>query len=159
MGVREMINLKLSQFYLRGYISDLTSTVQVGPHQFILLRKKSDGPGSGHSARLCDTKVPVDGELRSVLRRYLSIRPDSDSERVLLSTKSWGEPISNDGVHHIVEKHARSSGLYADAEEPGRNLTPNRLIRFFKYRFTGNRLHRSTSPGVKMKYQFHGQHW
>jgi integrase len=94
-----------------------------------------------------DTTVPVDDELAAVLRRWLAIRPDSqsDAEPLFLSTSgSWGQRLTPDMVHHIVETHARERGWYRDGGGAEENVTPH----YFRHFFTTHLRDRTGDRGV-----------
>jgi hypothetical protein len=137
MGVKELANLKTENIFLRKSISGLTGEVYFKNHPFILVEENNIGSGRGQGRRLCDTKFPIDSELKKSIKNYLAIRPNSPRDQLLLSISNWGEQTTPDIIHHIVEKTARSCGLYEEGVQVGDNLTPQRLIEFFKYRFGG----------------------
>jgi integrase len=94
-----------------------------------------------------DTTVPVDDELAAVLRRWLAIRPDSqsDAEPLFLSTSgSWGQRLTPDMVHHAVENHARERGWYRDGGGAEENVTPH----YFRHFFTTHLRDRTGDRGV-----------
>jgi integrase/recombinase XerC len=94
-----------------------------------------------------ETTIPVDPELASVLRRWLAIRPDTQSpaEPLFVSTSdSWGERITPNMVHHIVESHAREFGWYADGGGAEENVTPH----YFRHFFTTHLRDRTGDRGV-----------
>lgn len=81
-----------------------------------------------------DTTIPVDDELATVLRRWLAIRPDTRSDAVPLFTStsgSWGERLTPDMVHHMVETHARDHGWYRVGGGAEENVTPHYFRHFF----------------------------
>ncbi|WP_424004365.1 tyrosine-type recombinase/integrase [Haloarcula salina] len=94
-----------------------------------------------------ETTIPVDDELAGVLRRWLAIRPDtrSDAEPLFVSTRdSWGERVTPDMVHHIVESHAREMGWYTDGGGAEENVTPH----YFRHFFTTHLRDRTGERGV-----------
>jgi len=93
------------------------------------------------------TTVPVDDELATVLRRWLAIRPDpvSEAEPLFVSTTTeWGQRLTPDMVHHIVESHAREAGWYRDSGGPEENVTPH----YFRHFFTTHLRDRTGDRGV-----------
>lgn len=93
------------------------------------------------------TTIPVDDELRAVLVRWLAIRPDSisDADPLFVSTgDAWGERLTPDMVHHIVETHAREAGWYRDGGGPEENVTPH----YFRHFFTTHLRDRTGDRGV-----------
>jgi len=94
-----------------------------------------------------ETTIPVDAELASVLRRWLAIRPDTQSpaEPLFVSTSdSWGERLTPNMVHHIVESHAREFGWYTDGGGAEENVTPH----YFRHFFTTHLRDRTGDRGV-----------
>lgn len=155
IGVSELVSVELNEVYLRDGGLGLTSTVDRPTHPFFLLSKSEKGPGSGNGQRLCDTLVPIDPELRKCLREYLAIRPDSVSDTLLLSTgDAWGEPLSHDIVHHVVEKNARSVDLYETGAGADTNLTPTVFRQFFADRYQGQPAVRDYLLGKKEEMPF-----
>ena len=94
-----------------------------------------------------DTTIPIDGELASVLRHWLAIRPDtrSDADPLFVSTAdSWGERLTPDMVHHIVETHARERGWYESGGGAEVNVTPH----YFRHFFTTHLRDRTGDRGI-----------
>ncbi|GGM27215.1 tyrosine-type recombinase/integrase [Haloarcula argentinensis] len=94
-----------------------------------------------------ETTVPIDAELGSVLRRWLAIRPDTQSpaEPLFVSTSdSWGERLTPNMVHHIVESHAREFGWYTEGGGAEENVTPH----YFRHFFTTHLRDRTGDRGV-----------
>jgi site-specific recombinase XerC len=134
LGVQEIVNLEVNDVYLGPSSSNITSTISPKSQPYLYVEQNEKGPGSGHSKRLCDTRVPIDRELETGIKRYLKVRPDSPHTQLLLSMSRWGEPFSSDSINHAVEKNARKIGLHEKEGEMGRNLSPERLMQCFKYR-------------------------
>ncbi|WP_276271777.1 tyrosine-type recombinase/integrase [Haloarcula litorea] len=102
---------------------------------------------SASNKRKRDTTVPVDGELSRVLRRWLAIRPDtrSDARPLFVSTSGqWGQRLTPDMVHHVVETHARDHGWYRDGGGAEENVTPH----YFRHFFTTHLRDRTGERGV-----------
>jgi len=94
-----------------------------------------------------DTTIPMDDELAVTLRRWLAIRPDtqSDAEPLFVSTSgTWGQRLTPDMVHHIVESHARDHGWYRDGGGTEENVTPH----YFRHFFTTHLRDRTGDRGV-----------
>lgn len=94
-----------------------------------------------------DTTVPLDGELATTLRRWLAIRPDtrSEAEPLFVSTSGdWGERLTPDMVHHLVESHARDHGWYRDGGGAEENVTPH----YFRHFFTTHLRDRTGDRGI-----------
>lgn len=97
--------------------------------------------------RMRDTLVPIDAELRRILRRYLAIRPDavSDSEPLFLSTgDKWGHRMKTEWVRSIVTEHARRFGWYREGGGATENVTPH----YFRHFFTTHLRDRTGDRGV-----------
>jgi integrase len=94
-----------------------------------------------------DTTVPVDAELTRTLRYWLAIRPDvrSEAEPLFVSTSGdWGQRLTPDMVHHLVEKHARAADWYRDGGGAEENVTPH----YFRHFFTTHLRDRTGDRGV-----------
>jgi integrase len=94
-----------------------------------------------------ETTIPVDPELAAELRRWLAIRPDtrSPADPLFVSTSdSWGERLTPNMVHHIVESHAREFGWYSDGGGAEENVTPH----YFRHFFTTHLRDRTGDRGV-----------
>jgi integrase/recombinase XerC len=93
------------------------------------------------------TTIPLDGELRRVLREWLAVRPDprSDAEPLFVSTADeWGKRLTPHMVHHLVETHARERGWYRDGGGAEENVTPH----YFRHFFTTHLRDRTGDRGV-----------
>ncbi|MDS0221267.1 tyrosine-type recombinase/integrase [Haloarcula sp. S1AR25-5A] len=94
-----------------------------------------------------ETTIPVDAELAAELRRWLAIRPDTQSPAAPLfvsTSGSWGERLTPNMVHHIVESHAREFGWYTDGGGAEENVTPH----YFRHFFTTHLRDRTGDRGV-----------
>ena len=102
---------------------------------------------SASNKRKRDTTIPVDDELATVLTHWLAIRPDvaSPAEPLFVSTSgSWGQRLTPDMVHHVVETHARDFGWYRDGGGPAENVTPH----YFRHFFTTHMRDRTGDRGI-----------
>jgi len=93
------------------------------------------------------TTIPVDEELAEVLNQWLAVRPDpvADADPLFVSTSDqWGERLTPDMVHHIVESLARDAGWYRDGDGPEENVTPH----YFRHFFTTHLRDRTGDRGV-----------
>ncbi|ELZ34508.1 site-specific recombinase xerd [Halogeometricum pallidum JCM 14848] len=93
------------------------------------------------------TVVPVDGELETVLSRWLAIRPDvrSPADPLFVSTSgSWGERLTTDMVHHLVERHAAERGWHRPGGDSEENVTPH----YFRHFFTTHLRDRTGDRGI-----------
>lgn len=94
-----------------------------------------------------ETVIPVDDELRAVLKRWLAIRPDttSSAEPLFVGTsEGWGERIDPQAVRHVVERYAREEGWYRTGGGAGENVTPH----YFRHFFTTHLRDRTGDRGV-----------
>lgn len=155
IGVSELVSLELDDIYLRDNELELTSTVERPTHPFFILPQSEEGPGSGTGKRLTDTLVPIGPELRECMRKYLAIRPNSDSTKLLVSTgDAWGNPVSNNIIHHLIERNARRVGLYETGAGADTNLTPTVFRQFFANRYQGQPAVRDYLLGKKDEMPF-----
>jgi integrase len=93
------------------------------------------------------TVIPIDDELRRVLRRYLAVRPDpvSSAKPLFLGTADrWGQRTTPDMVHHVVEKHAAERGWYRVGGGAEENVTPH----YFRHFFTTHLRDRTGDRGI-----------
>lgn len=93
------------------------------------------------------TTIPVDAELSRSLRQWQAIRPDpiSDAKPLFVSTtSSWGQRLTPDMVHHIVEQYARENGWFENGGGPERNVTPH----YFRHFFTTHLRDRTGDRGI-----------
>ncbi|EMA37980.1 tyrosine-type recombinase/integrase [Halococcus hamelinensis] len=93
------------------------------------------------------TVVPVDGELRSTLRCWFAIRPDTTSpaEPLFLNTgRKWGERLTPAMVGRIVREHARENDWYRTGGGASENVTPH----YFRHFFTTHLRDRTGDRGI-----------
>jgi integrase/recombinase XerC len=93
------------------------------------------------------TVVPVDGELKATLERWLAVRPDpaSPADPVFVSTsRNWGERVTIDAVHHIVATNAKRMGWYRTGGGADENVTPH----YFRHFFTTHLRDRTGDRGI-----------
>jgi len=93
------------------------------------------------------TVIPVDGELRIALRRWLAVRPDpaSRADPLFVNTRDdWGKRVTPHVVHHTVESHARERGWHRDGGGAEENVTPH----YFRHFFTTHLRDRTGDRGV-----------
>ena len=156
-GIRsgELCNLDLSDIHLdhancwwdpRAQIFEKPDSIYVSAdHEF---GAKSGGViRSASNKRKRDTTIPIDQELKTALLRWLSIRPDvaSPAEPLFVGTvDSWGERITIDIVHHLVERYARPFGWYRTGGGAVENVTPH----YFRHFFTTHLRDRTGDRGI-----------
>ncbi len=93
------------------------------------------------------TVIPVDEELRTVLLRWLAIRPDtaSPAEPLFVGTRNgWGERLTPEQVQRVVRDHASAYGWY----EAGAGVTENVTPHYFRHFFTTHLRERTGERGV-----------
>jgi integrase len=93
------------------------------------------------------TVIPVDGELRRVLRRWLAIRPDpiSRARPLFVSTSdNWGRRVTPHAVHHTVEIYASARGWHREGGGAEENVTPH----YFRHFFTTHLRDRTGDRGI-----------
>jgi len=157
MRAGELCNLDLRDLHLDDSRLDSESGIRVQlegrPDSLFVSAEPSRGVvvnGEQRQAankRKRDTTIPIDGELVTVLRRWLAIRPDpqSDAAPLFISTSgSWGQRLTPDMVHHIVEQHARANGWYEDGGGAAGNVTPH----YFRHFFTTHLRDRTGDRGI-----------
>jgi len=159
-GIRvgELSNLDLRDLYLDD--ADVLSAYDVGPRPAIEERPDSlyvpSEPSRGNSyngevrtasnKRKRSTVVPVDDELKRVLKRWLAIRPDATApaEPLFLSTSEWGRRVTPSMVRTIVTDHARAVGWHRPGGGAEENVTPH----YFRHFFTTHLRDRTGDRGV-----------
>jgi integrase len=93
------------------------------------------------------TVIPVDNELRDVLKRWLAIRPDSPSPAEPLfvyTTGEWGQRLTPRAVRNVVTEHAEAAGWYDTGGNAADNVTPH----YFRHFFTTHLRDRTGDRGV-----------
>ena len=102
---------------------------------------------SASNKRKRATTIPVDEELETALDTWLQVRPDpiSEANPLFVSTaERWGQRLTPDMIHHIVEQRAREFGWYRDHGGPEENVTPH----YFRHFFTTHLRNRTGDRGV-----------
>jgi site-specific recombinase XerD len=102
---------------------------------------------SASNKRQRPTVVPVDAELERTLTRWLAGRPDpvSPADPLFVSTSGdWGERVTPNAVHHVVETHARRRGWYREGGGAEENVTPH----YFRHFFTTHLRDRTGDRGI-----------
>jgi integrase/recombinase XerD len=111
LGLRasELCNIRLSEFHIRGelvneHYPEMGSHYHLqGRENAIYIPDNNERPGNkSQRARV----LPLDEESREVIREYLKIRPDVDSDRLLLSGNT-ATPMEKEGVQYIWKKYWR----------------------------------------------------
>lgn len=143
--VNEAVALELQDVYLRGSPTGYRGIGPLRPSElnyFIAYEKNIKGIAGARGPRLTDTRIPIDRELATALRRWLAIRPDPipsvEGDPVFLNiSDNWGGEITPSVIRSRMKKYAIESGMYGDAKDVSDNVTPITLSQFFKVRFGG----------------------
>ena len=159
MRVGELCNLDLRDIHLVD--EDVRRTYDVAPRPQLETRPASiyvadevaRGLVSNGEKRTASNKrkratvIPVDGELSTVLVRWLAIRPDavSSAEPLFCSTADeWGRRLTPKMVRNVVERHARDAGWYVTGGGAEENVTPH----YFRHFFTTHLRDRTGDRGI-----------
>ena len=93
------------------------------------------------------TVIPVDDELKTTLKRWLAVRPDSQSpaEPLFVYTAGeWGDRLTPRAVRTVVSDHAREMGWYRTGGDASENVTPH----YFRHFFTTHLRERTGDRGI-----------
>jgi integrase/recombinase XerC len=90
------------------------------------------------------TVVPVDDELKRLLKPWLAVRPDTDSPALFCSTSEWGKRATPSMVRTIVAERAAERGWYREGADADENVTPH----YFRHFFTTHLRDRTGDRGV-----------
>jgi integrase len=93
------------------------------------------------------TTIPIDDELGTVLRQWLAVRPDpqSDADPLFCQTSGdWGARLTPTSVHRIVTDHAEAHGWYRAGGGAEENVTPH----YFRHFFTTHLRDRTGDRGI-----------
>ena len=93
------------------------------------------------------TVIPVDDELKTELKRWLAIRPESpsDAEPLFVYTSGeWGQRLTPRAVRNVVSDHAREMGWYRTGGDASENVTPH----YFRHFFTTHLRERTGDRGI-----------
>ncbi|MFC4247060.1 tyrosine-type recombinase/integrase [Natribaculum luteum] len=156
-GIRagELCNLDLIDLNLDHEVQSWYPRAQIGerPNSLYVSAEHTYGRESGGELRTASNKrkretvIPVDDELERALLRWLAIRPDVESATEPLFTgtvERWGERLTPDVVHHVVETYAREYGWYRTGGGADENVTPH----YFRHFFTTHLRDRTGDRGV-----------
>ena len=102
---------------------------------------------SASNKRQRSTIVPIDAELKAVLKAYLAIRPEaiSDAKPLFVATKrEWGKRLTPQAVRSIVSQPAKERGWYRKGGGASENVTPH----YFRHFFTTHMRDRTGDRGV-----------
>ncbi|TKR27714.1 tyrosine-type recombinase/integrase [Natronomonas salsuginis] len=158
MRVGECCNLDLRDIYIDD--TEVGETFSV-PHRGALDGRPdsiyvSSDPARGEpyngesrtasNKRKRDTVVPMDAELKRLLKTWLAIRPDVESpaEPLFCSTSEWGRRITPPMVRNMVASHASERGWYRSGGGAEENITPH----YFRHFFTTHLRDRTGDRGI-----------
>jgi integrase len=157
MRVGELCNLDCRDVVLADDtpLGDVSNRAQLdgrGPSLYISVEPSAGGTTNGErrtasNKRKRSTVVPVDEELATVLTRWLAVRPDvtSPANPLFVSTSgSWGDRLTTDMVHHLVERHAAERGWHRAGADSEENVTPH----YFRHFFTTHLRDRTGDRGI-----------
>ncbi len=93
-----------------------------------------------------DTILPIDTELKQVLKAWLAIRPDtaSNTTSLFVSTDEWGRRMTPPMVRNVVMTRAGEHGWYRKGGDAAENVTPH----YFRHFFTTHLRDRTGDRGV-----------
>jgi integrase len=91
-----------------------------------------------------DTVIPVDPELKRLLKAWLAIRPDTESSALFRSTAEWGTRTTPSMVRTFVTGHAREFGWHRPGGDASENVTPH----YFRHFFTTHLRDRTGDRGI-----------
>jgi len=82
-----------------------------------------------------DTVLPVDSELKRLLKAWLAIRPDVDSpaEPLFCSTTEWGRRLTPSMIRGTVRTHASERGWHCEGGGAEENVTPHYFRHFSRH--------------------------
>jgi integrase len=93
-----------------------------------------------------DTVVPIDSELKRLLKEWLAIRPDTapPGEPLFCSTSEWGRRLTPSMVRSRVTDRADEYGWYRRGGGAEENVTPH----YFRHFFTTHLRDRTGDRGI-----------
>ncbi|PSQ30089.1 integrase [Halobacteriales archaeon SW_8_65_20] len=158
MRVGELCNLDLRDLYLDDTeVRETFDTPHRGaldgrPDSLYISSKPSRGTVVNGEERIESNKrrratvVPVDGELKRVLKRWLAVRPETlaAGEPLFCSTSEWGRRLTIGMVGQRVQTHAADRGWYRAGGGPEENVTPH----YFRHFFTTHLRDRTGDRGI-----------
>ncbi|WP_255196137.1 tyrosine-type recombinase/integrase [Halorarius litoreus] len=159
-GVRvgELCNLDLRDLYLDDpEVAEAYGTAHRGgldgrPDSLFVSNEPSRGAvvngeeRTESNKRKRSTVIPVDEELKGVLKRWLAVRPDArtPAEPLFCSTSEWGRRLTIGMVGQTVSSYASDAGWYRAGGGAEENVTPH----YFRHFFTTHLRDRTGDRGV-----------
>jgi len=158
MRVGELCNLDLRDLHLadedidRTYGTAHRAALDGRPDSVYVASEPTRGEETNDEERVESNKrkrstvVPVDSELKRILKRWLAVRPDprSPAEPVFCSTREWGRRVTIGMIGQIVTGHAEDHGWYRVGGGAEENVTPH----YFRHFFTTHLRDRTGDRGV-----------
>ncbi|PSP48705.1 integrase [Halobacteriales archaeon QH_7_69_31] len=156
MRVGECCNLDLRDLYLEdpevqdAYPSKPRGALDGRPDSVFVPSAPSRGSvyndeeRTASNKRKRDTVIPVDSELKRLLKAWLAIRPDTDSPTLFSSTTEWGRRATPSMVRSFVVDHAETQGWYRSGGDASGNVTPH----YFRHFFTTHLRDRTGDRGI-----------
>lgn len=159
-GIRvgELCNLDLRDLYVDD--SDVNQTYEVDPRGALDERPNSlyvsNEPMRGatyngetraaSNKRKRTTVIPIDNELKEVIKAWLAVRPDARSraEPLFCSTSEWGRRVTPAMIRSIVTSRAKQEGWYRPSGGAEENVTPH----YFRHFFTTHLRDRAGDRGI-----------
>jgi site-specific recombinase XerD len=101
---------------------------------------------SASNKRKRATVVPIDTELKRLLKAWLAVRPDTtaSAEPLFVSTDEWGRRVTPSMVRNVVTKRASERGWYRTGGDAEENVTPH----YFRHFFTTHLRDRTGDRGI-----------
>jgi site-specific recombinase XerD len=156
-GIRvgELCNLDLRDLSLSGGSGPEPPRPELDGREDSLFVDADVARGDEHNGEVRDasnkrersTVIPVDDELRTVLVRWLAIRPDaySSARPLFVSTvDEWGGRLTPAMVRQRLKKRATAAGWYREGGAAEENVTPH----YFRHFFTTHLRDRTGDRGV-----------
>ncbi|AEH37938.1 tyrosine-type recombinase/integrase [Halopiger xanaduensis] len=164
-GIRagELCNLDLIDCHLEHEAQTWQPRAHIAgrPDSLFVSTEHTYGEESGGERRTASNKrkretvIPIDDELKEVLVRWLAVRPDvagdsrtpsaAATEPLFVGTAdSWGQRLTPNVVHHVVEQYARERGWYRTGGGASENVTPH----YFRHFFTTHLRDRTGDRGI-----------
>ncbi|WP_338728681.1 tyrosine-type recombinase/integrase [Haladaptatus sp. DJG-WS-42] len=146
MRVGELCNVDCRDIHIEDewvkstYDSSIRVAIEARPNSLFVASEPSRGlvvngeKRTASNKRKRDTVIPIDAELRRVLKRWLAIRPDAASSAAPLFVSTgdeWGKRLTPEMVRAMVKTHAREAGWYRSGGGAEENVTPHYFRHFF----------------------------
>ncbi|WP_254837713.1 tyrosine-type recombinase/integrase [Natronomonas marina] len=156
MRVGECCNLDLRDIHLddsevrEAYPTDPRGSLDGRPDSVFVASEPTRGDvyndeeRTASNKRKRDTVVPIDDELKHLLKSWLAIRPDSDSPALFCSTSEWGKRATPSMVRSFVAERAAERGWYRAGGDAAENVTPH----YFRHFFTTHLRDRTGDRGI-----------